>query len=77
MKDKNFKEYKTTKNEDGSVNVLKVPIFKMGKHKATDFNDALVDEIINNHNDLKNEDYFSSVIHRERSQWFFRQPAKG
>jgi len=62
MKIKNFKEYQTSTNADGSVNILKVPIFKTGTHKGMDFNDALVAEIINNHNELKKDDYFSSVI---------------
>jgi len=68
---KKFKQFDTSANDDGSVNILKVPIFKMGMHKGTDFNDELVDEIIGNHESLKtDEDYFSSVIigHNEKGQ---------
>ena len=60
---KKFQQFETSVNDDGSVNILKVPIFKMGKHKGTDFNDDLVDEIIGNHQYLKAEDdYLPSVI---------------
>lgn len=60
---KKFQQFETSVNEDGSVNILKVPIFKMGKHKGTDFDDALVDEIIDNHQTLKSDDdYLPSVI---------------
>lgn len=60
---KKFQQFTYSENEDGSINILKVPIFKLGKHKGTDFNDELIDELIANHKQLKEDDGFlPSVI---------------
>lgn len=76
MKSKQFKQYVTDTNEDNSVNIRKVEIFKLGKHKGFNYDEEWAKKAIDNFNTEKEGDYFPSVIigHNNGKE---EKPAKG
>lgn len=57
-----FKRYKNEKNEDGSYNILNVPIFKLGKHRGFNYDESWFEKTKTNHTQDEQNDYFPSVI---------------
>lgn len=58
----NFKEFKTEKNEDGSYNVLSVPIFELGSHKGEKYDDDWFQKTKELHEKQEKADYMPGVI---------------
>lgn len=73
-----FKQYKTSVNEDDSVNIHDVEIFKLGNHKGFDFSKDWATKAVENFNTEKQGDFLPSVIigHNEPGQTE-EKPAKG
>ena len=57
-----FKKYKSTKNDDGSFNILGVPVFQLGKHKGFPFTKEWAKKTLENHKANEEKGYFPSVI---------------
>lgn len=58
-----FKQYATSTNEDGSVNIHKVEIFKLGNHKKFNYDQDWAKKAIANFNKEKSEaEFLPSVI---------------
>lgn len=73
-----FEKYKTTKNEDGSYNILGVPIFKLGKHKGFNFTKEWFEKVKELHETEEKEGYLPSVIIGHHSgEETEEKPAKG
>ena len=62
MKNKTFDEYKVTKNNDGTLNILKVPIAMVGERGGIVFSDEVIKEIINNHRFWEDNNNYPPVI---------------
>ena len=57
-----FKQYQTETNEDGSVNVKDVEIFRLGKHKGFAYDKEWMDKAVANHTSQKADGFLPSVI---------------
>lgn len=57
-----FQRYKTQKNEDGSYDILSVPIFKLGKHRDFNYDQDWFDKTKANHENDEQNDYYPPVI---------------
>ena len=55
-------KYKSSKNNDGSFNVLEVPIFQLGTHKGFSYTKKWAEETLKTHKALEKNEYFPSVI---------------
>lgn len=73
---KQFKQYTTDANEDGSINIRAVPVFELGKHKGFDYNQEWAEKALANFETQKTDDYFPPVIigHNNGDE---EKPAKG
>ena len=73
---KQFKQYTTDANEDGSVNIRAVPVFELGKHKGFNYDAEWAQKALDNFNTQKTDDYFPPVIigHNNGND---EKPAKG
>lgn len=72
-----FKQYATTSNDDGTINVHDLEIFKLGKHKGFDYSADWAQKAIAKHQQLATADnYYPSVIigHNDGLQ---EKPSKG
>lgn len=72
-----FKQYKTSINEDDTVNIHDVEIFKLGNHKGFDFNKEWAEKALANFNSEKQNDYLPSVIIGHNKPGGEEKPAKG
>jgi hypothetical protein len=71
-----FKQYQTSTNDDGSINVHDVEIFKLGKHKGFDYSYSWAQQLLNNHRELEQTGYLPSVI-IGHNDGFEEKPARG
>lgn len=71
-----FKQYPTSTNPDGTINVLGLEIFKLGEHKGFDYSAEWAQKTIEKHKQLATDGYLPSVIigHNDGLQ---EKPAKG
>ena len=53
-----FSEHKSTKNEDGTFNILDVPIFELGEHRGQKYDQKWMTEALSNFTSLKTEKRF-------------------
>ena len=53
-----FSEHKSTKNEDGTFNILDVPIFELGEHRGQKYDQKWMTEALSNFTSLKTEKKF-------------------
>ena len=76
MKNKQFKAYQTSSNNDGTINIHDVEIFKLGRHKGFDYDEDWSQKAINNFNSQKADGFFPSVIigHNDGKE---EKPARG
>ena len=53
-----FSEHKSTKNDDGTFNILDVPIFELGEHRGVKYDADWLTEALGNFNSLKTDKKF-------------------
>jgi len=58
FEDNSFSEHKFLKNEDGTFNILQVPIFELGKHRGHIYDDKWMADALNNFDSLKADKKF-------------------
>lgn len=73
-----FKEYQTSQNDDGTLNIHGVEIFRLGTHKGFTYDSEWAEKAIATHQKLQAEGFQPSVIigHNEPGQ-AEEKPAKG
>ncbi len=57
-----FKQYKTSKNDDGTINVHDLEIFKLGKHRGFEYDDEWADAAVAYHAEKEASGNLPSVI---------------
>ncbi len=58
----NFKKYEHKKNDDGTYDILNVPIFVLGKHRGFEYNEDWFKKVQKNHSEDEAKDYYPSII---------------
>ncbi len=58
----NFKKYDHKKNDDGTYDILSVPVFLLGDHRGFPYNDEWYEKLKKNHDADEANDYYPSVI---------------
>jgi len=73
-----FKQYEYTENEDGTFDILSVPIFVLGKHRGFKYDEKWYKEVLANHKEDEENDYYPSIILGHNGEDMSdEKPAKG
>jgi hypothetical protein len=57
-----FSEHKSIKNNDGTFNILEVPIFELGEHRGTKYDENWASDAVANFSTLKGKNFLPRVI---------------